>query len=337
MRSAAAWVASAVVLLIAAGDARGQHRRGGEGTAEERDQRSPFWREVTQPRYRRARTLLRHALHRLRAFEQEQPGMGPAQQRAFLEGAIHRLELARGMAPEDPEILFLLADAKSRWLRVTPGGVEQRLDEEALELFRALRVLDPEYEPQDVAFRLGVLHTRQRRFEEAAEEYRRAIDHELLLGSSGSATAWNNLAEVTMMSGDVQSAVQHYERAVALYRRAGVGSDLALWGLAVALDRLGEHRSAVDRAREALSHTGGSMQTLRSPSVFFEPEYELHWYEAIGHEALAEMHASAEDRAAYLRLALESWRQFLEASAGESRWEDIARRNVERIRAELGH
>lgn len=323
-------LALAVSLGVATASAHAQ-----SGASDVRAPRSEFWREVAEPRYRRSRTLLRHATTQLRRYD-EQPGeTGPAQRRALLEAAIHRLELALRIAPDDAEILYQLARAKQRWVKERPGGGEERLDDEAIAIYERLRAIDPEYEPFEVAFELGVLHTRAHRFDEAAREYERAMAQAPMFDMPESMTALANLAEVTMLSGDVARAAQHYERAVEGARRAGATAALPLWGLAVALDRLGEHRAALDRAREALGASQGGTEILRSEGVFFEPAYEIHWYEAIGAEAIAEMEADAQSRRDALARAVASWEAFLTQSDGESRWEEVARANLERVRAAL--
>ena len=323
--------AACAVLITAGGAAQAQVRGDAPSAhAEAREVRSEFWREVAEPRYRRSRTLLRHAATLLRRYA-ETPSDGQlAQRRALLEAAIHRLELAREITPDDPEILYRLASAKMSWVQPLPGGGERRLDDEAIEIFNRLRAVDADFMPEEVAFNLGVLHTRAHRFDDAAREYERSIAQELMVDTSY--IALGNLAEVTMLAGDVARAAQHYERAVGMARRAGDSSSLPLWGLAVALDRLGEHRAALDRTRDALAASHGTTGDLHRPGVFFEPAYEIHWYEALAAEALAEMNADSPDRRAYLENAEREWQRFLSHSDGESRWEDIARRNLEVVR-----
>lgn len=325
-----------VVCAIAiAGGAHAQVRSdGGAAEGEARAVRSEFWREVAEPRYRRSRTLLRHAVTLLRRYAETPSSDQPAQRRALLEAAIHRLELARAITPDDPEVLYRLATAKASWVQPIAGGGERRIDDEAIEIFERLRAVDSDFMPEDVAFSLGVLHTRAHRFDDAAREYERAMAQELMVDTSY--IALGNLAEVTMLAGDVARAAQFYERAVDMARRAGDSSSLPLWGLAVALDRLGEHRAALDRTRDALAASQGTTSELHRPGVFFEPPYELHWYEALASEALSEMEANPAERRQHLEASARQWEQFLSQSAGESRWEDIARRNLDAVRRQLG-
>jgi tetratricopeptide (TPR) repeat protein len=324
-----------VIAGAIAGPAHAQVRSDGGGAeGEARAVRSEFWREVAEPRYRRSRTLLRHAVTLLRRYAETPSSDQPAQRRALLEAAIHRLELARAITPDDPEILYRLATAKASWVQPIAGGGERRIDDEAIEIFDRLRAVDSDFMPEDVAFSLGVLHTRAHRFDDAAREYERAMAQELMVDTSY--IALGNLAEVTMLAGDVARAARFYERAVDMARRAGDSSSLPLWGLAVALDRLGEHRAALDRTRDALAASQGTTSELHRPGVFFEPPYELHWYEALASEALSEMEANPAERRQHIEASARQWEQFLSQSAGESRWEDIARRNLDAVRQQLG-
>ena len=56
---------------------------------------------------------------------------------------------------------------------------------------------------------------------------------------------------------------------------------LAMWGLAVALDRSGDRIEADRQALEVLATqaSSGLSGLLRSSGVFFYPDYELGWYE----------------------------------------------------------
>ena len=337
-------IASVAAVALLAGGASNARAQSIAPAAPHAEMRSEFWREVAEPRYRRSRTLLRHATAYLRRYdEQRGEGRESAQRRALLEAAIYRLELALQITPDDPEVLHSLANAKMSWVRRSPAGAEERRDDEAAELFERVRALDPDYESRDVAFSLGVIHTRAHRFEDAAREYERSIGQEYVVDTS--IEALGNLAEVTMLAGDVADAARHYERAVEIARRGHLppiqannqfypATALPLWGLAIALDRLGEHRAALDRAREAVRASNGGTELLESERVFFEPPYELYWYLALAEEVRAETGTEAERRA-HLERAAAQWAAFLEQSDGESRWEDTARRNLEAIRAQL--
>jgi len=324
-------ILSAATLIVAALCA-GPSRAAAEGPVHAR---SGFWQNVAHPERSRSRALLRQATRLIFLSTPPDLGLGPAnpRSRVFLERAIHRLEIAHRLSPDDGEILFTLASAKARWELEDATGVVHRLDDDAIALFERLRGVDPEYEAQQVAFELGILRTRSHQFAQAADEYERAM--QLSMDAQETATTCANLAEVTMLAGDLHAAVTYYERAIELARRAGDNGELAMWGLAVALDRLGEHPYALERAREALGMRGGTTDALRDPGVFFEPAYEIHWYEALGHEAAIASQADDVARLAQRRLALLSWRSFLAEGGDSSRWADLARERAASIETSL--
>lgn len=295
------------------------------------EQTADFWRELRAPGQRRAHTLLEHALRLVleAVRETEGPRPRPYVRAAYLEGALERLRLARRHAPEDPEVLFHLARTLAMYERPQRGGPPERLDDEAIAAFEALRALDPDFEAETVAFELGVLHTHEGHLERAAAEYERAL--EVSLEPAMASVTHANLADVRMMAGDLEAAVRHYERAIRIAERNPYGDQarslaLAHWGRAVALDRLGDQRGALESAQRALSVYGGSMDVLRSPGVFFEPAAEIHYYEGLGHMALAERAEPAE-RAGHLRRARASWRQYLALSRDPDPWRTLAERH----------
>jgi tetratricopeptide (TPR) repeat protein len=324
-----------------------------------------LWREVGHPGQRRARDLLRQALLQEREASRQlpsdwpglcrramSPGFGDESltairgrtralrelarqavvRRARLDSAIVRLQLASRLAPGDPEILYALARVLIKWEE--PGPLwrcsARRRDDEAIAVLEDLRRRQPQYAQSAVAFDLAIVLTRASRFAEAAQIYGEAIA--LALDPAEAAVMRSNLAEVTMLSGDVESAIVHYERAL---RAAGGGRDylLPLWGLAVALDRLGEHDAALEQAGKAVHAEGGRMAVLRSDGVFFEPEHEIHYYEALGHEALAARPEA--DVARELAAAAASWRSFAAAAGDDGPFAAAARANLERAEREL--
>jgi tetratricopeptide (TPR) repeat protein len=253
---------------------------------------APFWRSVKNPDLKRAETLTRQGRAHL------YPALGlsmllgadvTTHRRASLENAIARFERAHQLAPEDPEITYLSARALALWERRRPTGLVERRTQEAIERFQALRAQDPAYRAYDVAFQLGILYTHLGEVGRAALEYERALAVRVDEGSRSMTLA--NLAEVTMMA-------QMLDRSVALYEQAaeeGEGAErvLALLGLAVALDRLGEHSEAIANARTAIREDQRPLGALRQSDVFFVPPYEEHYYEGIGLMALAEEQAGS--------------------------------------------
>lgn len=298
------------------------------------DTTASFWREVREPGWRRSRELLRHGQ---RMLLQASEAPDPYARAAILEGAIERFRRAHALAPTDPELLHLLAHATTRWSRPTPSGALESRDEEAIALWERLRALAPEYAPDEIGFELGILFTKERRFDRAVEEYERALT--AVLDPGFAATTHANLAEVHMMAGRLEHAAIEYARAIELAERDTSGRNvqalsLALFGAAVALDRLGEHTSALEHAARARNVHGGSMSVLREDGVFFEPPSEIHWYEALGHLAFAAT-APVSERAEHLAEARRSWRRYLALAPAEDPWRELAVRHLREVEAAL--
>jgi tetratricopeptide (TPR) repeat protein len=252
---------------------------------------APFWRRAREPEAARAEALVRQGRALLVPALRVSFLLGKdasIQRRVGIENALSRFERARELTPDDPELLFLTGRALSAWQREGGGRAEHK-NAEAIESFLALRALDPWYEAETVAFELGILYTREARFREAQAEYERAL--RLRLEVEGDSAVLGNLAEVTMLAGDLERSVRLYERAI------GEGSSdqrlLSLWGLAVALDRLGERARAIESAQEALRSDQRPMHVLEQGGVFFVPAHERHYYRGLGFQAQAQLAASS--------------------------------------------
>lgn len=293
------------------------------------------------------------------------------------EQALVRLDRARRYLPGDPDVLFFRAIALARWERDGGGGIERRVPE-AIAAFEELRALHPAVSPSFVAFELAILRTRQRDYAGAAAEYEAAAAAEMLppvvpaiFPTSGARTfnpsfyavglqfvpipiqqTLGNWAEVTMLSGDADRAIELYERAVEAEGSNWPNGALARFGLALALDRSGAHDAALAATTEALDveaprespddlHLAtralvsrwGSFAPLHAEGVFFEPECEIRAYEALGHEALAAQASGVEGRHARLESALRSWRAFLTEGGRDGLWATRAEENVRRLEA----
>ncbi|MCA9575025.1 MAG: hypothetical protein KC668_06295 [Myxococcales bacterium] len=331
-RSVQRWMGGALAsFTLLASSVTGAHaqRQASPGAAVVSD----FWREVQTPGVRRAGTLLRHGLRQLtQALRTDDP----RQREAALLGAVARLERAHEHDPADLDVLYFLAFASSQRQLVQTQGNAGDAIRQAIGLYEELRALDADYESESVAFELGLLYTRLRQYDRAVEEYQRGIMRAFDPRSTVSAHA--NMAEVIMLGGDAARALRHYDRATDIARQyAGdsVSLALALWGSAVASDRLGEGRGAVERAVQALRASGGDMAILRSNGVFFEPESELHWYEGLGALAQAESETERAEKVAALQRALRSFRTYLREVEVPSTWDVVVERRIDAIEAQL--
>lgn len=298
------------------------------------DQTSDFWRELRQPGHRRAQQLLTQGIRMLQSASQESR---PFRKAALIGNALARFTLARSHVPDDPELLFFHARALALYERPVPGSRRtERRDDDAIALYERLREVAPDHRVEEVGFELGILYTRVRDFEKAIAAYERSVTH--ALSDEQTPISYSNMAEVRMMSGDLQGAVADYERAVALSRSGGPlhGRSLALslFGLSVAMDRLGEHGGAVEKAGDAVSAGGGSLGVLRSDGVFYEPAAEIHWYEALGHLAMADR-AEPNERPRHLQRALQSWRSYVRLATDDDRWKELAQRRLDETQRAL--
>ncbi|AKF07498.1 tetratricopeptide repeat protein [Sandaracinus amylolyticus] len=354
-------------LLGAAAVARAQELEGGVQRAGE-----PSWGDHAHPERRRARQLRRQGLVKLLDAQESDPdSLGPPPEVLF-EQALVRFERARRDLPDDPDLLYFTGLALAGWFRREPDGREERRTEEAVAAFEDLRRADPDYHADRVAFELAILHSRRGDHRAAVSEYRRALDASLLPAAPMPqamtdrelslarlftpvplATVHLNLAENTMMIGDLESAIASYRRASELAGNDSLGRVLSLWGLALALDRSGEHREALATARRAIQadpfaapsptdarlgvdrRAHGPMAVLHSRLVFFEPAYEVHAYDGVGWEALALEADAAASREELLRRARASWATYLTGGGNEGRYAEHATRAAERLDQDL--
>lgn len=330
-------------------------------------QGSAFWSEASAPEAQRAQVLLRQAKQELVAAQMvfplgwtaacqrlsmlaaplDLPGFAHKRTRimasmlnesmqriAHLDNAIVRLELATALAPADAEILYTLGAALREWERPAQLGTceSDRRDAEAIAVLERLRAQHPEFRPASVSFALALLYTSALQFDRAARCYAEGAPLELDTDQLG--VLYSNWAEVTMLSGDLVAAVRLYQRAIRVASR-GREYMLPLWGSAVALDRLGEHESALEFATRALNADGGTMAVLHSEGVFYEPESEIHYYEGLGHEARMALPRADQDAA--LEQAIVSWQTFLATGGDTTPWVASARDNLRRLEAEREH
>ncbi|MGF1468050.1 MAG: hypothetical protein ACFCGT_18160 [Sandaracinaceae bacterium] len=324
------------------------------------------WPELVEPARREGRRLLRQGLDRvLRAMGEPEPNLGEPPRWVLLAQAITHLEGARRSLGDDPDLLYLLAHAHSRYERRQADGTLERHVDQAMAVWHRLREVAPDMHPDRVAVELAQLHTMRRQFSEARAEYGRAAAHHVppttptlapydsaelrlqaLYGPVSRSSLYGNLAEVTMLDGDVDEAVTHYQAAAREARNDPVAYALALWGMSLALDRRGDHEAALSRAWQAvqanpaglnphLTRTHGPFAVLHAEWVFFEPPSEIHAYQALGREAIAERERG-DRRAIALREALRQWHLYLEAGGTSPAFDRVARGHVERLEGLVG-
>lgn len=146
-----------------------------------------------------------------------------------------------------------------------------------------------------------------------------------------------NRAEAYMLLGDITAAVDGYRAALALltadYMMFGSGPT-TLWGLAVALDRSGDLDSGLDTVRVARSYDAQD-KAINGPGWFYLPDYDRHWYEALGHWQVARKAdvVTSVRVDAYAR-AVASWEEYLSNATRDDRWLPLARMRLKQCEKE---
>lgn len=158
------------------------------------------------------------------------------------------------------------------------------------------------------------------------------------------ATAILNLAEADMRLGRIEDAVVGYREAVQLAAALPSASSsaletgkLAVWGLAVALDRAGDPGGSAAQAKLASQMDVGQMLIGHGQNVFFVPPYERLWYLALGATADARATTDARRALEYWRQVEKLWTSYVdqaERADPKERWLPLARAHRDRSKTE---
>jgi tetratricopeptide (TPR) repeat protein len=173
---------------------------------------------------------------------------------------------------------------------------------------------------------------------------RRAYNEVLRLtteeGDRGTSTL--NLAETEMHLGNLKEAIEGYREALRIASRSPSRTlaPLAMWGLAVALDRSGDRMGADRQALLVLEMqtSSGLSGLLRSSGVFFYPDYELGWYDGVGAAALARKPGvTAAEAARQWKIAEDAYGGYVRAATRPGttdRWLELAKVRYAAAKAE---
>lgn len=159
-------------------------------------------------------------------------------------------------------------------------------------------------------------------------------------GDRGTSTL--NLAETEMHLGNLREALEGYREALRIASRSPSRTlaPLAMWGLAVALDRSGDR---IDADKQALAvmemqTSSGLNGLLRSSGVFFYPDYELGWYDGVGAAAQARKPGATPAEAAHhWKTAEDAFAGYVRAASRPGvtdRWLDLAKVRLATAKAE---
>ncbi len=153
-------------------------------------------------------------------------------------------------------------------------------------------------------------------------------------------TALLNLAEAEMHLGNLDEAVARYRESLRISATIPFSSNahetsvLAVWGLAVALDRAGDPAGAMEQARLATMWDVGEQLIGHGPSVFFVPSYERSFY--LGLAAMVHARDARDPRLAamYWARAESQWNIYVASADPADRWSRLARAHRDKSRAE---
>ena len=153
------------------------------------------------------------------------------------------------------------------------------------------------------------------------------------------ATPTLNLAETEMHLGNLREAVEGYREALRIAGRvpSRETAPLAVWGLAVALDRSGDRVGGEKEARFArdLERSMGVPNLLRTEGVFFVPAYEIHWYEGLGASAQAKHATSPSETVRLWRAAEQSFSSYVRfGELAKDRWLELAKLRLAAAKSE---
>jgi len=139
-----------------------------------------------------------------------------------------------------------------------------------------------------------------------------------------------NRAEAYMLLGDITAAVDGYRAALALLTTDHMifgSGPTTLWGLAVALDRSGDLEGGLESVRLARSYDAQDEQLSNEHGWFFLPDYDRHWYGALGHWMVARKTDMGSVRVDAYARAVADWEAYV-AKAGaapDDKWVALAR------------
>lgn len=317
MRAAAAWLAAA--LLLGAGAAHAT---------------PSVWARARDPEAAARAALVAQAEalelehdHRLSPRRRRPPSARDVQALAerYLRPAAALLEAAGAARSPDPFVRARLAQLYAQLGKPA----------EAAALYTGVAVSDAPAPLRARAWSaLAVACAHLGRHDDEIEAYSRALALQPLPPERARILA--NRAEAYMLRGDVERAVAGYRASLALYfvgNQLFQGGTTTLWGLAVALDRSGDLDGGLEAVRLARTYDPQDLQ-INGPNWFYVPEYDRHWYEALGHWAVAR-HADLDSVRveAYARAAA-SLREFVARAGQADPWLTLAQDRLRRCEKE---
>lgn len=257
--------------------------------------------------------------------------------------------MARSMGPSGASIAeMMLRDARRALAQVVAGGAadfgvrmlyvevlrDSKQSDDALEVVKRLLKDDPPAPVRaDALAELALLHAHAGRREEEIRAYTDALEIEPHAYARSRLLA--NRAEALMAVGDLTSAVEGYRAALAPLTTAEMfwAGSTTLFGLGVALDRLGNPEEALHSVKLARSYDPID-RGLRKDSWFFSPAHDAHWYSALGAWSCARFSEAWSARAECYERALRGWDEYILNAPPDDRWVPLARVRIAAVTKE---
>jgi tetratricopeptide (TPR) repeat protein len=291
------------------------------------------WARARQPSVEREEQVLRAVEELLGDANRlsETDPLAPVARGLYLRDALGRLE-ALG-APSSPSPALRL-----RYGQVTYGlwEVEHRaelLEAAAAALGFVVRSAVASSVRAEAWNDLAICLARLGRYDEEIGAYGEALRIEP--HAEARAVLLANRAEGYMLQGRITAAVAGYRASLAAtpsYALFHYGVT-TWWGLGVALDRSGDLDGALGQIRIARSYDPSDGR-LRSRSWFYLPDYDRHWYAALGHWLEARTATDPDERLAAFDRAVAAWAAYLGAAPTSDHWVALAGRRHEQCRRE---
>lgn len=285
-----------------------------------------IWETAVQPRLARDMAAMREAQRLFIEAHRSGPDFGGRRQ--MLAVALRVLERADAESSPDPRPRILYGRVLSRIAHdERPQSARPHLEKSALVLQEAIGKWPDHPEAQNARYALAVAWAKLQEPRKEIDVYTSILERET--GREERALTLMNQAEAFMVLGDLERAAQGYRASIALEPDRA----LAHWGLAVALDRNADPGGALAEAWTALQYDP-SAEALHSDNVFFVPEYDRFWYDALGAMARATHEGDPTLSSLWWKDAGAYWRAWLESAAAGSRWADSAqarRKHCERM------
>lgn len=281
-----------------------------------------IWQRAVEPG---AATRQRARLRAEQLFDQASDARTDSETlRALSLGSAALLELSGG-ARKDPWQAVLLGrvllDARPGREREAVALIESGLSALPASDFKCASLFD-----------VGLGAMRSGDLEHANQAFTAALS--LAWDSDYRASIHRNRGKARMLAGRLTEAVADFRAAVQLARGVEVMA-LAHFGLGVALERSGDYPQGMQEIARGVTvrlpvPPYSSESVLDLPTLRWFPEYDVHYFHALGSMSEAARADSKEQARESYELALESWDQYLPAAEASK---DRFFPNAERLRS----